>query len=67
MAKYRLMITIEQLKDLQEREEHLKQYLHIDEKRMQLSEEELHTQDPDFWSDAKAAEAPMRKVKGLKR
>ena len=67
LAKYRLMITIEQLKDLQEREEHLKQYLHIDEKRMQLSEEELHTQDPDFWSDAKAAEAQMRKVKGLKR
>jgi len=43
------MITIEQLKDVQSRAEKLKQYLAIDEKRIQLEEEELHTQAPGFW------------------
>ncbi|MBR3648116.1 MAG: peptide chain release factor 2 [Paludibacteraceae bacterium] len=60
------MITIEQLKDVQDRADKLKAYLAIDEKRIQLEEEELHTQAPGFWDDAKAAEAQMRKVKGLK-
>ena len=61
------MITIEQLKDVQTRADKLKQYLQIDEKRMQLTEEELHTQAPGFWDDAKAAENQMRKVKAIKR
>ena len=61
------MITIDQLKDIQQRAEKLEQYLAIDEKRIQLQEEELHTQAPEFWEDAKAAEAQMRKVKGIKR
>lgn len=61
------MITIDQLKDVQQRADKLKQYLAIDEKRIQLQEEELHTQAPEFWEDAKAAEAQMRKVKGIKR
>ncbi len=60
------MITIEQLKDIQDRAEKLKQYLAIDEKRIQLEEEELHTQAPEFWDDPKAAEAQLRKVKQLK-
>ena len=60
------MITIEQLKEIQQRAEKLKQYLAIDEKRVQLEEEELRTQDPGFWEDAKAAEVQMRKVKGIK-
>ena len=61
------MITIEQLKDVQVRADKLKQYLAIDEKRIQLEEEELHTQAPGFWDDPKAAEAQMRKVKSIKR
>ena len=61
------MITIDQLKDVQQRAEKLKQYLAIDEKRSQLQEEELHTQAPEISEDAKAAEAQMRKVKGIKR
>ena len=61
------MITIEQLKELQQRADKLKQYLAIDEKRVQLEEEELRTQDPGFWEDAKAAEAQMRKVRGIKK
>ena len=60
------MITIEQLKEIQQRADKLKQYLAIDEKRVQLEEEELRTQDPGFWEDAKSAEAQMRKVKGIK-
>ena len=60
------MITIEQLKEIQQRADKLKQYLSIDEKRVQLEEEELRTQDPNFWEDAKAAETQMRKVKSLK-
>ena len=62
----RNMITIEQLKEIQLRADKLKQYLAIDEKRVQLEEEELRTQDPGFWEDAKAAEVQMRKVKGIK-
>ena len=61
------MITIEQLKEIQQRADKLKQYLAIDEKRVQLEEEELRTQDPGFWEDAKAAEAQMRKVKASAR
>ncbi len=60
------MITQEQLKDLQERTDKLRHYLAIDEKLMQLKEEELRTQDPEFWNDQKAAEAQMKKVKTLK-
>jgi len=61
-----LMITLEQLKDIQDRTDKLRHYLNIDEKQMQLKEEELRTQDPDFWTDQKAAEAQMKKVKTLK-
>lgn len=33
---------------------------------MLLKEEELHTQDPDFWSDPKEAEIRMKKIKSIK-
>jgi peptide chain release factor 2 len=38
----------------------------VDQKMIQLQEEEIRTQAPDFWEDAKSAEAQMRKVKTLK-
>lgn len=59
------MITIEQQKDIKTRTEALKRYLDIDAKVIQVEEEELRTQAPDFWNDAKKAEAQMKKVKGL--
>ena len=59
------MITIEQLKDVKERTEALKRYLDIDAKQIQVEEEQLRTQAPGFWDDAKKAEAQMKKVKGL--
>ncbi len=59
------MITIEQLKDIKERTEALRRYLDIDSKLIQVEEEQLRTQAPGFWDDAKAAEAQMKKVKSL--
>ena len=59
------MITADQLKDIIERTAALKQYLSIDEKIIQVEEEQLRTQAPGFWDDAKAAEAQMKKVKSL--
>ncbi len=61
------MITAEQLKDLVERTEALHRYLGIDEKKIQVEEEQLRTQAPGFWDDAKAAEAQMKKVKDLQK
>lgn len=59
------MITSDQLKDIKERTAALKQYLSIEEKIIQVEEEQLRTQTPGFWDDAKAAEAQMKKVKAL--
>jgi peptide chain release factor 2 len=61
------MITAEQLKAIKERTEALNRYLGIDEKRVQVEEEQLRTQAPGFWDDQKAAEAQMRKIKGLQQ
>ena len=60
------MITADQLKEVISRTEALHRYLDIDAKKMEYEEEQLRTQDPDFWSDQKAAEAQMKKVKEWK-
>ena len=60
------MITQEQLKALQERAAALSKYLDIENKKIEVEEEELRTHVPDFWSDQKAAEAQMRKIKTLR-
>ncbi|WP_129593729.1 peptide chain release factor 2 [Seramator thermalis] len=60
------MITADQLKEVLEREQALRGYLDIDTKIIQLEEEELRTQSPDFWSDSKAADAQMKVVRELK-
>ncbi|HHT33553.1 MAG: peptide chain release factor 2 [Proteiniphilum sp.] len=60
------MITADQLKDVLEREHALRGYLDVDTKIIQLEEEELRTQSPDFWNDAKAAETQMKVVRELK-
>lgn len=59
-------MTIDQYKDLLKRVEGIQNYLKIGEKRMQLKEEELKTQDPSFWDDPKKAEAQMKSIRGLK-
>jgi peptide chain release factor 2 len=60
------MVNQEQIKDLSARIEAIRSYLRIDEKRMQLKEEELKTQDPGFWDDPKKAEAKMKDIRSLK-
>ena len=61
------MITAEQLKDIKERTDALNRYLDIEGKKIQVEEEQLRTQAPGFWDDQKAAEAQMKKVKGLQQ
>ena len=60
-----IMITADQLKDIQDRVDALKRYLNIDYKLIQVEEEQLRTQAPGFWDDTKRAEAQMKKVKGI--
>ncbi len=43
------MITIEQLKDVKERTAALERYLDIENKLVQVEEEQLRTQAPGFW------------------
>ena len=59
------MVTLEQLKDIKERTAALYRYLDIENKKVQVEEEQLRTQVPGFWDDAKKAEAQMKKVKAL--
>jgi len=59
-------MTIDQYKDLLKRVEGIQNYLKIEEKRMQMKEEELKTQDPSFWDDPKKAETQMKAIRGLK-
>lgn len=61
------MITQEQLKEAKDRVEALNRYLDIDAKAIQLEEEQLRTQAPGFWDDAKQAEEQMKKVKSLEK
>ncbi len=61
------MITAEQLKETQERVEALYKYLDIPRKQMEFEEEQIRTQAPDFWDDAKRAEEQMKKVKSLEK
>ncbi|GHT04641.1 peptide chain release factor 2 [Bacteroidia bacterium] len=60
------MITADQLREVFERESALRGYLDIEAKTIQLEEEELRTQAPDFWEDAQRAEAQMKVVRGIK-
>ena len=60
------MIKPEQLKEVSTRIDAIEEYLKIKEKKMQLAEEELKTQDPGFWDDPKKAEIQMKAIRGLK-
>lgn len=60
------MVNQDQLKEIQTRISAIAVYLKIDEKKLQLSEEELKTQDPSFWDDPKKAESQMKQIRSLK-
>ncbi|MEN6453643.1 MAG: peptide chain release factor 2 [Prolixibacteraceae bacterium] len=60
------MILKEQLKELAERRDALRRHLDYDAKLIQLKEEELKAQDPDFWTHPKDAEDQMKKIRSVK-
>ncbi|MDR2449025.1 MAG: peptide chain release factor 2 [Prevotellaceae bacterium] len=60
------MITAEQLKDLQEREQTLRRCLDVDDKITEVASEEEKTQQAGFWDDPKTAEQQLKKVASLK-
>ena len=60
------MTTQDQYKDIVERTEALNRYLDIENKKMQVEEEELRTHVEGFWENREAAETQMRKIKELK-
>ena len=51
---------------LEERVEGLKSYLNIDQKRIEIADEEALTQDPTFWDDPKKAEVHLKKIRAKK-
>jgi peptide chain release factor 2 len=57
------MITQEQLKDFEKRVNDLYGYLKIEEKLIEIQEDDLRSQDPTFWNDPKSAEALMKKLR----
>ncbi|MCW0482717.1 peptide chain release factor 2 [Prolixibacteraceae bacterium A06] len=60
------MIFKEQLKELAERRDALRRHLDYDAKLIQLKEEDLKTQDPEFWNKPKEAEEQMRTIRSIK-
>lgn len=60
------MITLEQIKDLQERVKTLEGCLDIAGKRRDVEKKTQESLAPDFWNDPKAAELFMKKLSGLK-
>lgn len=57
------MITADQIKDFERRVSELHSYLRIDEKLLEIQEDELKSQDPSFWDNPKQAEALMKKLR----
>ena len=60
------MITLEQIRDLQERVKGLESSLDIAGKRKEVAAKTQETLSPDFWGDPKAAEAFLKKLSGIK-
>ena len=60
------MVSQEQLKNTNDRLEALRGIFDVDEKREAIKEEELVTQDPEFWNDPKKAELVLKGIKQKK-
>ena len=61
------MVTQEQLKDITTRVTKLKEYLEIEKKLIEISNEEEKTANPDFWSNPKEAEILMKSLRFKKK
>ncbi len=60
------MILSEQIKEIEERRAALERCLDIEQRRIDLRNEEEKTQEPDFWEDPAAAREQLRKVAVIK-
>ncbi|MCK0130986.1 peptide chain release factor 2 [Flavobacteriaceae bacterium F08102] len=61
------MITTDHIKDIKTRTEKLRDYLQIDQKLIEVSNEEEKTANPDFWDDPKKAEVLMKNLRFKKK
>ena len=61
------MITHETIKNIAERIKKLREYLHIDQKLIEISNEEEKASNPDFWNDPKQAEVLMKSLRFKKK
>ncbi len=61
------MVAQEQIKSLQERIESLNRYLRIEQKKIEIENEEEKTNVPNFWNDQKEAQKVMKYLRGLKK
>lgn len=62
----RPMVTADNIQTLATRVNALKGYLGIEQKQLEIQEDEKLTQDPDFWTDSKQAEIVMRRIRTKK-
>ena len=60
------MVNQDQIKELQQRINAISIYLKIPEKKVELQEAELKSQDPTFWDNPKKAEVAMKSIRSLK-
>ena len=60
------MITTEQIKELERRRKALHRHLAIEDKIIELDEEQSKTLAPDFWDKPEEAEKQLKKVAGIK-
>ncbi len=61
------MVTSDQIKDINDRIARLKDYLGLDKKKIEISNEEEKASDPNFWNNSKEAEILMRSLRGKKK
>jgi peptide chain release factor 2 len=60
------MLTIDSIEALSTRVEALRGYLNIEQKRMEVMDDEKQTHDPEFWNDSKNAELVMKQIRSKK-
>ena len=60
------MLTTDSIEALSSRVEALRGYLNIEQKRMEVMDDEKQTQDPEFWNDSKKAEQVMKLIRTKK-
>jgi len=60
------MVSQDQIKDFERRTSQLHGYLKIDEKRLDIQEDDLKSQDPNFWDKPKEAEILLKRMRTKK-